>query len=151
MKNSQYIVVLTPEDRTKLEVLARSRTAQSRTTLRCRIVLAASEGGSNQAIAEALRVNRHTVELWRKRYAEQGIRGLKEAARPGRPGRLPLDKVQRVVSHVVQPPPGRRRWSCRSMARHSGVSKSQVHRLWQANELKPHLRRTVQAVEGQVL
>jgi len=28
------------------------------------------------------------------------------------------------------------------MARHAGVSKSQVHRLWRANELKPHLRRT---------
>lgn len=142
MKNSQYVVVLTSEDRTKLTALARSHTAQNRSTLRCRIVLAASEGASNQAIAETLRVNRHTVELWRKRYAEQGIRGLKEGARPGRPARLPSDKVQRVVSHVVQPPPGRRRWSCRSMARHSGVSKSQVHRLWQANELKPHLRRT---------
>jgi transposase len=50
--------------------------------------------------------------------------------------------VQTVITQVVRPPQGRRRWSCRSMARHAGVSKSQVHRLWQANELKPHLRRT---------
>jgi len=142
MKTSQYVVVLTEEDRRKLEALARSRTAQYRTTLRCRIVLAASEGTSNQAIAQALQLNRHTVEIWRQRYVEQGIRGLKEAARPGRPSRLSPDKVQAVVSQVVQPPPGRRRWSCRSMARQSGVSKSQVHRLWRANELKPHLRRT---------
>jgi transposase len=142
MKTSQQIVVLTPEDRSQLQALARSRTTQYRTTLRCRIVLAAAEGASNQAIAETLRVNRHTVELWRKRYATQGIRGLKEVARPGRPSRLSSDKVQTVLTQVVQPPPRRRRWSCRSMARHSGVSKSQVHRLWRANELKPHLRRT---------
>jgi transposase len=105
-------------------------------------VLAVSQGASNKTIAQALNVNRHTVEIWRKRFAQQGLKGLKEAARPGRPARLSPEKVQTVISQVVQPPKGRRRWSCRSMARHSGVSKSQVHRLWRANELKPHLRRT---------
>lgn len=142
MKTSQHVVVLTEEDRRKLETLARSRTAEQRTTLRCQIVLAVSQGASNKTIAQALNVNRHTVEIWRKRFAQQGLKGLKEAARPGRPARLSPEKVQTVISQVVQPPKGRRRWSCRSMARHSGVSKSQVHRLWQANELKPHLRRT---------
>jgi transposase len=142
MKTSQHVVVLTQEERRQLETLARSRTTQQRTTLRCRIVLAAAEGTSNQAIAQALKVNRHTVEIWRQRFAQQGLKGLKEAARPGRPARLSPEKVQTVIGQVVQPPQGRRRWSCRSMARHSGVSKSQVHRLWRANELKPHLRRT---------
>jgi hypothetical protein len=28
------------------------------------------------------------------------------------------------------------------MARYAQVSESQVHRLWRANDLKPHLRRT---------
>ena len=142
MKTSQHIIVLTPEEQKQLERLARSHTAEHRMRLRCRIVLAASKGASNQAIAQALNLNRHTVEIWRQRFARRGLPGLKEAARPGRPARLSPEKVQTVISQVVQPPPGRPRWSCRSMARQSGVSKSQVHRLWQANELKPHLRRT---------
>src|SRR5438034_6599280 len=50
--------------------------------------------------------------------------------------------MEAVITGVVRPPPGRARWSCRSMARQAGVSKSQVQRWWRANDLKPHLRRT---------
>ena len=134
------MVVLNEEERRQLETLAHSPTTEQRTRLRCRIVLAVSQGASNKATAKALKVNRHTVEIWRKRYAEKGIRGLKEAPRPGRPARLSTSKVQTVVQQALQPPPGRRRWNCRSMARHSGVSKSQVQRLWRANGLKPRSR-----------
>lgn len=142
MRTSQQVVVLTGEQARQLEALVRSRTVEQRTALRCRMVLLASQGASNKAIAKALNLNRHTVETWRQRFVRQGLAGLKEATRPGRPPRLPVEKVQAVITQVVRPSQGRRRWSCRSMARHAQVSKSQVHRLWQANDLKPHLRRT---------
>jgi len=51
-------------------------------------------------------------------------------------------RVRKVLTEVVQPPKGRARWSCRSMARHSGLSPSTVQRLWAANDLKPHRSRT---------
>jgi transposase len=51
-------------------------------------------------------------------------------------------RVRKVLTEVVQPPKGRARWSCRSMARHSGLSPSTVQRLWAANDLKPHRTRT---------
>ncbi len=142
MKTSQHALGLTDEQRGQLEALVRSRTVAQQTALRCRIVLQAAQGASNQSIAHALNINRHTVETWRRRLVRQGLAGLKDAARSGRPPRLGTEKVQTVITQVVRPPQGRRRWSCRSMARHAGVSKSQVHRLWQANDLKPHLRRT---------
>jgi hypothetical protein len=41
--------------------------------MRCRIVLAAAAGESNVAIAERLSVNRNTVILWRKRFADEGL------------------------------------------------------------------------------
>ncbi len=142
MRTSQATVVLTEAQRGHLEALVRSRTVGQQIALRCRIILQAAQGRTNHAIAQALQVNRHTVELWRGRFARQGLAGLREAARPGRPPRLDPAQVRVVITQVVRPPQGRRRWSCRSMARHAGVSKSQVNRLWRANDLKPHLRRT---------
>jgi transposase len=142
MRSSKEPIVLTDSQRGQLEQLARSRTVEVRTAVRCQIVLRAAEGWSNQKIAQVLGVNRHSVESWRARFARQGVTGLRDAQRPGRPARLDTRKVQVVVSEVVQPPAGRRRWSCRSMAQRTGVSKSHVQRLWRANDLKPHLRRT---------
>jgi transposase len=142
MRTSKYPIVLTDSERGHLEQLARSRTVEVRTAVRCQIVLRAAEGWSNQRIAQALGLNRHSVESWRERFARHGVAGLRDAPRPGRPARLDAEQVRIVVSTVVQPPAGRRRWSCRSMARHAGVSKSHVQRLWRANDLKPHLRRT---------
>jgi hypothetical protein len=59
----------------------------STVAMRSRIVLAAVQGGSDVAIGAALSVNRHTINLWRKRVAEQGLSSLWEIA-PGR-GRSP--------------------------------------------------------------
>jgi transcriptional regulator with XRE-family HTH domain len=47
-----------------------------------------------------------------------------------------------VVTRVVQPPKGSKKWSTRSMAEAVGMSHQSVHRIWKENELKPHLRRT---------
>src|SRR5207253_2400717 len=139
---SHHAIVLTEEQRSQLETLVRSRTVEQQTALRCRIILGAAAGASNQSLARSLNVNRHTVETWRERFVERGLAGLKDAVRPGRPPRLGPEKMEAVITGVVRPPPGRARWSCRSMARQAGVSKSQVQRWWRANDLKPHLRRT---------
>jgi transposase len=50
--------------------------------------------------------------------------------------------VTKVLTTVTRPPQGQTRWSVRSMARSAGLSKSRVHQLWQANDLKPHRVRT---------
>ena len=65
--------------------------------LRCRIVLASSQGLSDVAIAKQLSVNRKTVILWRQRFAQQRLDALWEIA-PGR-GRKPrfdLDKIAAI-------------------------------------------------------
>jgi len=55
--------------------------------MRCRILLAAAGGKSDNAIAQELETNRKTVILWRTRFAQQGLNGVWEIA-PGR-GRKP--------------------------------------------------------------
>lgn len=137
-------LVLSLEDQICLRGWESAHCTPQQVVLRCRILLGASEGKTNQALAAQLNVNRHTVELWRQRGRLEGIQGLWEVA-AGR-GRKPLyDQVRRdaIITATLQTKPkGSTHWSCRTMARVQGVSKNTVNRLWQLHKLKPHLSRT---------
>lgn len=133
---------LTTEQEAELQRLIRAPNTPQKIVRRARIALLAAEGKDNRQIATELRTSHVTVGQWRQRVLDLGLAGLQEALRPGRPKTLPAAKVQTVLTEVVQPPKGRGRWSCRSMARHSGLSRSAVQRLWAANDLKPHRTRT---------
>lgn len=109
---------------------------------RARIVLLAAEGRDNDQIATLLATSAVTVGLWRQRFIDSGLSGLAEAPRPGRPSTVDPEKARRALSEVVQTPARTGRWSCRRMARHLGLSKSTVQRLWASNDLKPHQTRT---------
>src|SRR6266436_6557295 len=112
--------------------------------LRCRIVSAAAAGESDVAIAQQLSVNRNTVILWRKRFADEGLDGLWDIA-PGR-GRKPrysIDKIAAIVDATLQTKPaGMTHWSCRTLAHSQGVSKSTVNNIWRAHNLQPHRTKT---------
>ena len=75
--------------------------------------------------------NRHTVRLWRKRAAQEGLKSLWQIA-PGR-GRKPTygpEKIQEIIDTTLQSKPkGRTQWSCRSLAQRLGVSKSTVNNI----------------------
>ena len=133
---------LSAEQETELKRLVQAPSTPQKIVRRARIALLAAAGKDNNQIATELRPSHATVGQWRQRVLDLGLAGLQEAPRPGRPKTLPSHKLQTVLTEVVQPPKGRARWSCRSMARHSGLSRSTVQRLWAANDLKPHRTRT---------
>lgn len=133
---------LLPTDKAELLRRIKAPSTPQKTVLRARIVLQAAQGQANSKIARELGTSRVTVGLWRQRFLDLGLPGLDDALKPGRPSFLPVDKIQKALTEVVQPPKGKARWSCRSMARHAGISKASVQRLWAANGFKPHLRRT---------
>ena len=112
--------------------------------LRCRIVLAVADGQSDLALARQFLINRKTVMLWRQRFTEQRLDGLWEIA-PGR-GRKPtyaLEKIATIVEATLHTKPaGMTHWSCRTMAKSQGVSKSTINTIWRAHNLKPHLVET---------
>lgn len=132
---------LTDEQRRELERIVRAPTSPKKFVRRARVALLAAAGHDNAAIAAELHTSRVTVGLWRQRFLDAGLAGLAEAARPGRPVALDPKKARRALAEVMFPPKHRERWSCRAMARHLGVSKDAVQRLWAANDLKPHLHR----------
>jgi transposase len=133
---------LSAAQRAELTRLVQAPSTPQKIVRRARIALLAAAGKDNRQIAVELHTSHVTVGHWRQRVLDLGLVGLQEAPRPGRPKTLPAHKVRTVVTEVVQPPKGRARWSCRSMARHSGLSRSAVQRLWAANDLKPHRTRT---------
>lgn len=83
-------VMLTDEARTQLESLARAHATPQALALRCRLILrvAAPAHPPNRRVATERHGDRHTVGLWRSRYLEQGLAGLQDAPRSGRPRRF---------------------------------------------------------------
>jgi transposase len=57
--------------------------------VRARIVLMAEAGLDNDEIAARLDTRREIVSKWRKRFFEQGLPGLEERPRGGRPPSFP--------------------------------------------------------------
>jgi len=131
-------LVLRPEDESRLQSMVTAPSTPQGVVQRARIALAAAAGESDAAIAQRLGLHRHTVRLWRERVATEGLEGLETAAGRGRKPSIPAATVGQLLTKAVKPPRSRTRWSCRSMAEVSGVSKSTVQRVWSANDLKPH-------------
>lgn len=47
--------------------------------------MAAAQGAKTGGIAKDLKVRPNTVSKWRTRYAREGLAGLDDAERPGKP------------------------------------------------------------------
>ena len=84
-RKSPYSVTLSPEQREELEARARRYTLPHRDVVRAKIVLMAAAGLDNDEIAARLDTRREIVSKWRKRFFEQGLPGLEERPRGGRP------------------------------------------------------------------
>jgi len=135
-------IELTEAERKELERRERAHSTPYRDRQRAKVILLASAGLENQQIAGKLKLSRMAVGKWRERFSAERIAGLVDAPGRGRQSNLEPGQMEAVLSRVVQPPAHLRRWSCRTMAHQSGLSKSTVQKLWASNDLKPHLSRT---------
>ncbi len=132
-------LVLSDEEREPVEAWASSRTLGYGLVRRAKIVLMSADGMSNADIAKTLQLTRNTVGKWRQRYLDHGIQGLYDELRPGRPRDISDEKVAEVVRKTLKSKPkNATHWSVRQMAEGTQISKSTVHRIWQAFRLQPH-------------
>jgi hypothetical protein len=83
-------VSLTHDEHARLESLVRAHSTPQALAFRCRLILrtAAPDHPSNLQVATAMNCERHTVGRWRSRYLQDGLSGLQDAPRPGRPRRF---------------------------------------------------------------
>ena len=140
MNKPAKAIELSDNDRHVLQSWVRAHSTPQQVARRAAIILRASEGIANIHIAPEVGVSRATVVEWRKRFLSEGLEALTRT-KPGR-GRKPrigAEQVQEIVEATLHSsPPAATHWSCRSMAKAQGVSRSTVQRIWGAHGLQPH-------------
>jgi transposase len=136
-------LILTKDERVRLESLAhRSRTAPH-VARRARIVLACADGHDNKVVATRLRMSPTTVCKWRARFVRDRLDGLYDEPRPGAPRQIGDEQIEQVIVRTLEEAPrGATHWSIRDMAKASGMSRSTVNRIWRAFGLQPHRSET---------
>jgi transposase len=127
---------------------ASSRTAPHAEVVRARIVLLAAEGAANMDIAERVGVCVDVVSKWRKRFCQEGLSGLKDRPRSGRPRVFGSEVVAGIKALACEPPEARdvplSRWSSFELAAQAvteglagSISSSTVRRWLHADAIKP--------------
>lgn len=138
-------IELSDEERRTLQRYTRRRTASQQLVQRARIILCCAKGMSNQQVSAEVGISAHTIGKWRQRFAEERLDGLLDTPRPGAPRSIGDDVIEGVVVKTLETTPkGATHWSTRQMAKHIGVSRESVGRIWRAFGLKPHRSETFQ-------
>ena len=133
----------TPEEKSALIQLSRSRSEEARLVERAKIVLLCLEGMRNDEVAQELSIRANTVGMWRKRFSEHGIPGLRDQPRSGKPAVYGPEIRSRILSQLEQPPPqGLARWDGGTLAQVLGVSDDIVWRILRKEGIQLARRRS---------
>jgi transposase len=130
-------VELSARDRDELVSWTRSPSMKAGLAQRARVVLLAADGVGTTEIVRRVGLSKPAVIGWKRRFAAEGIAGLDDRAKSGRP--RVIDPVQ-IVLATLEPPPenlGVTHWSSRLLARHLGVSDFTVSTTWKKWGLQP--------------
>jgi transposase len=115
------------EDLQVLRRWAQASSVPASLAQRAKLLLLAAEGIGNTAIAEQLGITRPTVIAWRQRYTREGLDGLVDRRRPGRPQTVRRDRRAQILATTLAPPPqelGVTHWSSRLLAAELGASRT---------------------------
>jgi transposase len=100
-----HIREATDEERGKIERLTRAHSAPVRLVQRARIVQLALQGMTVPAIAQELALSEKMVRVWLKRFEQDGLAGLDDAPRSGRPRTYSEDLYSQVIALARGLPP----------------------------------------------
>jgi transposase len=133
-------LILKDEDRSALEGYVWAQTTSRPLAVRARIVLACAEGKPNKEVSQEVGVTQQTVSKWRSRFRRDGLNGLLDELRPGRPRQVDKALEDVIVRGTRYLPPGQDtahessrndlRWTTRSLAKETGLSASTISRVW---------------------
>ena len=128
---------------TALKAWCRSTILPHGQLMRAKIILQLSEGMTPTEVASAQRTSPKTVHRWRNRFEAEGLEGLYERARSGRPtviDKAIVDKVLFLTTKRI--PQEATHWSIELMAKYADVTPWQVRQIWKAADLRPHRLKT---------
>lgn len=118
------------EDRALLLSWLGSTGLNARIRLRARIVVASAGGQGARALARDLGVSLETIYLWRRRYTERGIEGLRSQSLPGRRSQIDRRQTGTILRAGRARGTGGTAPSVAAVARATRVSRATVRRLW---------------------
>lgn len=124
----------------ELEFLARAGTTPQKLARQCEVILLASQGIANHAIAQQTGLSRPTVIATRKGFLAGGLDALRQRQKRkrGRPV-LTRELEQKILDTTLKTRPADgTHWSVRVLARQLGISRMMVQRIWQRHEIQPH-------------
>ena len=135
-------LVLRDGDREVLASWTRASSATAGAAMWARIVLLAAEGLANTEIAARAGVSRPTVIGWRPRDEAEGLAGLDDEPRSGRPRHVDHEAI---IAATLSPPPkklGVTHWASRLLAARLGVGNAAIARAWREYGVRPWRRET---------
>ena len=95
---------LQSDEAATIDRLRRARTEAAQSVLRAKIIWHSHQGQSVDAIAETLGVSTATVRKWVRRFNAQGMAGLQDAPKSGRPPTYSAEQVSTVVATALSAP-----------------------------------------------
>ncbi len=130
-------VDLPAADRELLTCWTRSPSLRAGLAQRARIVLLAADGHGTNEIVARVGVSKPTVIAWKRRYAAEGVAGLDDRPKPGRPAQI--DEAEIVVATLASPPSrlGVTHWSSRLLGAELGLSHVTIAKVWKKWDLQP--------------
>ncbi len=127
------------KQRHQLATLIRRQNAPAAEVLRARIIVGLAAGASYQQLSGRLGSSSATISLWRKRFEEDGVAGLRSRHLGSEASVLTPELRAKVIRRALdRPTDGSTHWSCRKLAAAMKLGKSLVHRVLQEADLKPH-------------
>ena len=136
-------LILTTEERQRLESFAHRSRSAAALARRARIILACAEGTDSKVVARRLHVRPGTVCKWRGRFIVDRLDGLHDEPRPGAKRSITDAQVEDVIIRTLETTPrGATHWSTRGMAKAVGLSHTAISRIWHTFGLQPHRSET---------
>ena len=133
------------DERVELERIVRSESGEVRMVERAQIVLCAAEGHSAAVIGRMVGCSTVTAQKWRSRYEREGIVGLRDLPRPGKPLLYSSEVRAKLIAKACTRPPDtpegqrRERWTYDELAAEVGMSSTHAHTILARADIKPHL------------
>ena len=133
-------MALQPAQKHVLESLARAGTTPQRLARKCEVILLASQGVPNNAIAEQTGLSRPTVIATRSAFARSGVEAIRQRQQRMRSRRVLTPELeQKILDTTLKTrPPDATHGSVRTLAQHLGVTRTLVHGVWQRYDVQPH-------------
>ena len=106
---------------------------------KCRVILLASQGVPNHAMARQIGLSRPTVIATRAAFRRGGVEAIGRRQKRQRSRRVLTPELeQKILDTTWQTrPPDATHWSVRTLARHLGVTRTLVHGVWQRYQVQP--------------